>query len=128
MTGHQSRDKAVEAEAYIDRVASLILVAVTIDDYIHSCIVKRVLHGQPHALVLLVVRHICTTCQKWVVRQQATRCCKCTVTSACALTESILEIPDLVAMLDMVSKQKVTATRLSQHQLVICCNSAADML
>lgn len=55
--------KATEAEAYIDRVASLILVAMTIDDYIHSCIVKRILHGQPHALVLLVVRNICSTCQ-----------------------------------------------------------------
>ena len=45
-----------ETAAYIYRVAPLILMAVTIEHNIHSSSVQDILHGQPHALILLVVR------------------------------------------------------------------------
>ena len=49
-----------DTHAYIDRVASLILMAVTIEHNISSSIIQQILHGQPHALVLLVMRNVCT--------------------------------------------------------------------
>lgn len=100
---------------------------MTIDDYIHPCIVQDALHGQPHALVLLVVRHICSTCPSALSdsKQRNTAHAQC----VWAFTaESVLKMQGLVAVLDVVSEQKVTATRLVRHQLVCGCNSAAGVL
>ena len=46
--------------AYIDRVGPFILVAVAIEDNVGASIIQHILHSQPHALSLLVVRYICS--------------------------------------------------------------------
>lgn len=46
--------------AHIDRVASLILMAMTVEHNVHAIVVQHILHCQSHALILLVMIHICS--------------------------------------------------------------------
>ena len=68
------------AETHVDRVAPLVLVAVTVEDDVNTVVVQQVLHGQPHALILLVVVDDCMNMHigiDLVMAMQAASCTHC---------------------------------------------------